>query len=204
MFRGVTLLSLLIFGICALVWGAFVSIVRPSDIAFYKKLVRDHEAASSSQALSSCAYQTRQGVRKDIWATQDDGSRLHYLIESEASLLSMHVKQNHFDIVENLEKIHCWMQDKLYFSTEKRPMQQVRFFEADQGTYHYSTQKFAAQSVALSLSRLGGHDLKDFDHQNAFVRGIAEDVTFCVSGKNPQFQAQNFKASFTPSKGKGA
>jgi hypothetical protein len=204
MFRGVTLLSLLFFFVCALAWSAFVCIVRPSDIAFYKKMLREQEAASKSQALSSCAYQTRQGVRKDIWATQDDGSRLHYLIESDSSLLSMHVKQNHFDIVENLEKIHCWMQDKLYFTNEKRPMQQVRFFEADQGTYYYSSQKFAAQSVALSLSRLGGHDLKDFDHQNAFVRGIAEDVTFCISGKNPQFQAQNFKAHFTPSKGKGA
>jgi hypothetical protein len=99
------------------------------------------------------------------------------------------------DIIENLQQIQCWMQDKLY-AQGKVAMQQMRFFEADQGIYQYSTQRFAANTVALSLFRVPGIQLPaTIDPRTAFLRGIAQDVSFSIAGKTTQFQAKEFKAT---------
>ena len=58
----------------------------------------------------------------------------------------------------------------------------------------YASQEFLAQSVALSLYRLGGHELPKEMLAKPFLKGIAEDVSFAVSGKSPQFKAKHFKA----------
>jgi hypothetical protein len=72
------------------------------------------------------------------------------------------------------------------------------FFEAGEGTYQYTTQEFLAKSVALSLFRLPGHALPiSLDINNAFLKGIAQDVSFSVSGKIPQFQAKRFQATLS-------
>ena len=98
------------------------------------------------------------------------------------------------EIVENLEKIKCGMQEKL-FVAENQPMQQIRFLEAEQGIYRYATQQFIAQDVLLSLLRQPGHQLpSSLSHKDAFLKGMAESVSFAVSGKTPQFQAQHFQA----------
>ena len=74
-------------------------------------------------------------------------------------------------------------------------MQQVRFLAAEEGLYRYLTQDFLAQTVGLSLYRLSGHELpKDAVKTKPFLQGIAEGVSFGVSGKNPQFKATQFKA----------
>ena len=101
------------------------------------------------------------------------------------------------EVVENLQNLQCWMQDRLYVEPELGEMQQVRFLKAAQGTYRYSTQQFLAQTVALSLFRLPGHTLSTTsDPSLAFLKGIAKDVSFSVSGKNPHFQAEHFSATF--------
>ena len=87
------------------------------------------------------------------------------------------------------------MQDKLYLEAEQ-PFQQVRYLEADEGTYRYTSQQFDASQVSLSLMRLAGHQLSfNYNSKDAFLRGIAQDVSFSISEGTPQFQAQQFKAS---------
>lgn len=82
-------------------------------------------------------------------------------------------------------------------------MQQIRFLAAEDGLYRYTTQEFLAQSVALSLYRLEGHNLpKETVTVKPFLKGIADDVSFAVSGKNPQFQAKHFKAELNRSEEK--
>jgi hypothetical protein len=140
-------------------------------------------------------HQNRSGVRKDLWLSQADRTRLHYRIDSKSSVLTLLPIDDKVDIIENLQQIQCWMQDKLYVQGSA-PMQQMRFFEADQGTYQYSSQKFTANSVALSLFRIPGIQLPTaVDPRTAFLRGIAQDVSFSVAGKTTQFQAQHFKAT---------
>ncbi|MBS0604987.1 MAG: hypothetical protein JSS60_08150 [Verrucomicrobia bacterium] len=195
MFRRTTTFSLLFLGIATLVWGLSIARVRPSDIASIKGKIQEQEIASSRNIFST-TQQQRKGVVKEIWFSQEDNTRLHYRIFSESSLLTIKPEGKSFDLIEKLEKIKCWMQDKLYDpAAGSGPTQQIRFLAAEEGLYRYTSQEFLAQSVALSLFRLGGHDLpKETMTTKPFLKGIAEDVSFAVSGKNPQFKAKHFKA----------
>lgn len=202
MFRRITQYTLLTFAFLSLIWIFWISKVRQSDVLAYQKAQQNQKVTSSSELISSSTHQTRQGVRKDIWFTQEDGQRLRTRIESSSSVLTIRPKEHNFEVVEELQKIHCWMQDRIYLADGGKPMQQMRYFEADRGTYLYTTQQFLAQSVAISLFRLPGHSLVlDQSPSSAFIRGLAQDVSFSVSGKSPQFQAKNFKAQFSKSPG---
>lgn len=203
MFRRTTVFSLLLLGIIAFIWGFSLVRVRSSDIASIKEKIKEDKSTSSTQ-LFSTTQQQRKGVVKEIWFTQEDNSRLHYRIFSESSLLTIKPEGKSFDFVEKLEKIKCWMQDKLYIpGGGGSSAQQIRFLAAEEGIYRYTSQEFLAQSVALSLYRMGGHDLpKDMAAAKPFLKGIAEDVSFAVSGKNPQFKAKHFNAELNTLEGK--
>jgi hypothetical protein len=194
MIRRATLYSLLSLFLITFIWVTFFVRVRPCDLEAYKRL-EVQDKIISSQGLLTETYQRRKDVKKDIFFSQEDGSRLHYRIHSRASLLTAHprAKEKKIDLNEKLEDIHCWMQDKLYVNGEA-PMQQIRVLAADEGFYSYSSQKFQAESVALSLFRLSGQTLPLEIKGAPFLEGDAEDVCFSVSGKSPSFQAHHFKA----------
>lgn len=195
MFRKVTRACLLLLGIATLLWGFFLTRVRPSELAEIAQKVKAHKEASAS-TLFSTTQQQRKDVVKEIWFTQEDHSRLHYRIFSASSLLTIKPEGKGFDLIEKLENMQCWMQDKLYPpTTVAGPTQQIRFLAAEEGLYHYTSQEFLAQSVALSLYRMNGHDLPEkMGTTRPFLKGIAEGISFAISGKNPQFQAKQFKA----------
>ncbi len=195
MFRTASTYSLLLLGILVFLGGSALVRVKPSDIISIKEKITQQEQASSN-SLFTTTQQQRKGVVKEIWFTQEDNSRLHYRIFSESSLLTIKPEGKSFDLIERLEKIKCWMQDKLYEPTAgMSPMQQIRFLAAEEGIYRYTSQEFLAQSVALSLYKLGGHELPTGTlATKPFLKGIAEDVSFAVSGKTPQFNAKHFKA----------
>lgn len=195
MFQRTTRFCLLLFVICTLFWGYSLVFVRPSDIAKIKKAMEEQEIASSKSILTT-TEQKRKGVVKEIWFTQEDKSRLQYRIFSQSSLLTLKPDGKKFDLIEKLDNIQCWMQDKLYESPAvNTATQQIRYFQAQEGLYRYHSQEFIAHSVALSLYRLGGHQLpEELGKAVPFLKGKADDVSFAISGKNPQFNAQHFKA----------
>lgn len=183
-------LSLLI----ALVWIIQVCILRPGDLTLVKKLKEGKELASTKSTFSSTT-QKRKGVRKEIWFSEENNTRLHYRIESQGSLLTFIPKENKVDIVEHLEQLKFWMQDKLFINPA---MQELRFLEAEQGIYRMATQEFVAETVSVSLYRLPGFELPEqIDPKTAFLHGVSENILFSISGKMPQFEAQNFKASLS-------
>jgi hypothetical protein len=194
MFQRMTNLCFLSLGILALIWGLSLFRVRSSDLEKAKQSLKEQELPTSKNLFSS-TQQQRKGVVKEIWFTQEDNSRLHYRIFSESSLLTIKPVGKSFELIEKLEKLKCWMQDKLYDpNATTGPTQQIRFLAAQEGLYRYTTQEFLAQSVALSLFRLSGHELPKEMPSKPFLKGIAEDVSFAVSGKSPQFKARHFKA----------
>lgn len=203
-FKRFSLLAVSILGTLSLLWVFQCGFTRTSDHTRYR-MFREKEqeiTQSSSQMFSQHAYQTRSGVRKDIWATEAGNVRMHYRIESQSSLLKLTPTERKMELVENLKGIKCWMQDKLLLTSETQgaPLQQVRYLEAEEGTYLYNTQQFNADSVSLSFLRLPGHTLTfDVGPKDAFLRGIAQKVSFFISEGAPQFQAQNFKASIKES-----
>lgn len=174
-------------------WIYQLIVVRNSDVEAYREMLKQQEIASS--ANGSPTSQMRKKVQKDIWFTTNERDRLHYRILSESSLLTLTPVQNHIEVVESLKGITCWMQDKLVKNSE--PLQQVRLFKAKDGIYRYGCQEFIANSVQLSLFRLPGHDFpkKTLDENQAFLQGVAENISLVFCGKTPQFQAKQFKAT---------
>ena len=191
---GKIIFFLLIFG-CI---GQFC-IVRKEDVTKYRKMLQDYETHSTVRSLPNAAHQIRTTVDKEIWFTQEDRTRLHYRIHGKSSLLTLEPVGKKIHIVENLNQVRCWMQDRLYVQTaSNEPMQQMRFWEADHGVYRYTTQQLLAQDVNISIFRLPGHSLPyTCDPRIAFLNGIANNVSFSITGKTPQFEANQFKATLT-------
>ncbi len=188
--------STLVF--CALVaaWILCFGYVRDSDYTTYR-LQKQAQEDKSVKDLAKTAHQNRKDVVKEIYFTQDDLSRLHYRIESDSSVLTLKPEGSKFDLIENLENMRCWMQDKIEITHDARPVQQMRYLEAHEGIYRYTAQQFLAQSVSLSLYRIQGSELpNNLRPYKPFLKGVAQDVSFAVTGKTPQFQAQQFKALF--------
>lgn len=193
-FRRATFYSVFGLALLTFLWIFDICIPHKSDLEAYRAFLEKSKVIASSKEFSK-ADQRREKVRKDLWITEADKTRLHTRLESDASTLTLLPLDDKVDIIENLETIRCWMQDKLFLS-ENTPMQQVRFFEAGQGTYHYMDQQFLAKAVTLSLFRLPGHALPfSIRPSDAFLKGVAKDVSFSVGGKASQFQAQQFKAT---------
>jgi hypothetical protein len=194
MFRKYIILSTLTTLIVVAYGSVKLCVVCRHDIDEYKQRADEYRRLAA-ETLSRSASQTRHNVRKDIWFTQEDATRLQYRVESESSILTLAPRQGKFEIVENLKNIKCWMQEKL-ICDPAHPSQQVRFLQATDGIYRLSQQQFLANSVALSLFRLPGHTLATpTNTHRAFLRGTADDVSFSISGKTPQFEAHHFTAS---------
>lgn len=192
--RSILLLTLILSSM----WLFHVAFVKKSDVQKMVWFIEKSKKIATTKN-HAIANQKRKGIRKDIWFTQEDGARLQYRIESQTSLLAWTFlgdsRQEKIEILEHLQGIQCWMQDRLYFS-EGVPMQSLRFFEADEGSYQMSTQQFLANSVHLSLFRLNGHRFPEhLDPKKAFLTGLAREVSFGIAGENPHFQADNFKAT---------
>lgn len=162
------------------------------DIERYQKMLRKKELSSSLQASYNPTHQQRSKVRKEIWLTQEDLSRLHYRIESRESLLTLTPVKNKFEVIEVLQAMHCWMQEKLLPTG-----QQTRYFEAEEGLYRYHTSQLIAQEAALSFYRLPGKDLpnKPLDNNSSYLSGIAQTISLTFGGKIPEFKATHFKAT---------
>ncbi len=78
-----------------------------------------------------------------------------------------------------------------------KPMQYIRYFEADKASYRYSSQLFLAQDVHLWRYRLPGHELPDTTpHDSPLMKGVATSIEFFFQGKKFQFQAHHLKAEW--------
>jgi len=200
MFSRCKLISTLSLALFALIWGAWVFPFHTSDVASFQKFLHDKELGKSSSVLST-TKQERKAVIKDLWISEEQG-RVHHRILGSSSTLLLIPKGCHFDVVEKLEGITCWMQDKLYPATASlEPEQQVRILQAKEGFYTYSNQEFLAQSVNLSLYRLTGNRLPEqIPLTNPFLKGVAKEISFTLAGKVPQFKASQFQAEISQGK----
>ena len=188
-----------VFSLCFLT-AAFILVVArlclvtSSDIASYKKRAAAYKAIAK-ESISKTATQKRQGVSKDIFFTQEDGTRLQYKIQSSASQLNLVPSGSKIDVVEQLSDIECWLQEKL-FSNAGTSSQQIRYLKAESGLYSLSRQQFLAGKVKVSLFRKPGINLVlPSNNAEAFLSGSAHDVVFTVSGKEPHFEAHDFEAT---------
>ncbi len=172
----------------------YTCMIKKTDADAYTR--KYNQKKNTSQSIQSC-YQLREGVCKDIWLSEENKSRLHYRIKSDFSKLTLSPREEKVDIIESLYQIKGWIQEKLY---QEGPAmrQQLRYFEADHGLYSYLPQTFVTENVSISLYRLQGIELPQICYpKDAFLKGVAREAFFTISGKNPIFQAKQFQASLT-------
>ncbi|MBS3904003.1 MAG: hypothetical protein KGZ39_01585 [Simkania sp.] len=172
---------------------------KKSDCSAYQLFAhQSRQAASHSAPLC----QNRLKVCKDIWFAEEGNQRLHYRIESASSSLTLEPKAKHIDVIERLEQMRCWMQDKLLTGTAQRNVsQQTRYFTAREGTYHFLSQQLIADKATLSLYRMPGDTLPDIGcmpEYSPFLSGEAKRIALTVAGNTPTFQAYEFKAALSP------
>ncbi len=82
-------------------------------------------------------------------------------------------------------------------NTENKPMQRLRYFEADFATYFYNGDKFVAEQVKIYTYTAPSHTLPgSFEDLEPTMTGRADSVEFSLSDKTIKFTAQHLKATF--------
>ncbi len=83
-----------------------------------------------------------------------------------------------------------------------KPMQILRYLEADAGSYFYKNDTCIASNVLIERFVLEGHTLTvDLSKGSRIFKAIADNVEFSMNGNDPQFTAKQMKAIvFMPEK----
>lgn len=120
-YRRVSLLSLrfslVVFLLLALLGVIFwrLAFVTENDVQEYKRLTADAESSrSSAQGTPYTARQERQGVQKDMFFYSGSNRLQIRLIADKAQLVLDH-QDAHTYIVEQMQKVKCFMQEELYY-----------------------------------------------------------------------------------------
>ena len=146
-------------------------------------------------AAATTGEQSRQQVRKDLWIVQSPHERIHDRIESEQSRLILRPKQNSIELIEQLQGVQGWIEEKSQNAAKNTPLQ-LRHFLAKEGVYFYKDQTFKAFNVLISLYKIQGNPLQwNQALHSPFLRGTAEALNFSLKGGIPVFQATQFSAS---------
>ncbi len=183
----------------SLVWVAislFVGLmlfrVTEEDIEAYQELVESSRPVSKT--VLSQSKQLREGVVKEIW--YHGRSPLCIRIISALSELCFSQQNGEMEVVEQLQGVECWMQEKLYYE-EGKPMQLVRYMQAENATYHYNTQLFTAEATLFWRYRLEGHEpVSSVEGHEPIMSATAQTVEFTLKGKEIDFQAHRLRATF--------
>ena len=142
--------------------------------------------------------QMRSGVSKDLWISSSEKGRLHHHIESPRSILTAISHGNHIELVEQMIGMKCYFQEKIEEDNGVLT-QNIRYLQSAEGTYRYTDHHFDAHSVFLALYRLPGETLSTkLDSNDAYLKGIAEEVSLSFSNGSPNFHAEKFKAQIRP------
>ncbi|HEY4832460.1 MAG TPA: hypothetical protein VIH61_07885, partial [Waddliaceae bacterium] len=147
----------------------------------------------NKESLLSYSQQKREKVRKQIW--YQDTSPLYFRIDSDESELFFFRQNNEVEVVEQLGKVVCIMQEELYFDGAK-PMQRVRYLEADQACYNYNSHLFVAEDVRLWKYQLEGHEPPtQFKKTHPLMHATAHSIEFSLRGKKLDFTAHQMRAA---------
>jgi hypothetical protein len=174
--------------VIGIAWMVFP--IRESDFALYNELLKSSNP-DKNEAHLSYSQQKREGVCKQIW--YQDEAPLYFRIDSDESELFFFRQNNKVEVVEELGKVTCVMQEELYFDGAK-PMQKVRYLEAERACYNYNTQLFVAEEAELWKYQLEGHAPPQHKPVNPLMRATAKSIEFTLKGEKLNFVAHQMKA----------
>lgn len=165
---------------------------REKDYTAYEALVQSSNPLQNAPLLSY-SQQKRGDVCKRVWY-QDD-TPLHIRIESPESELFFFQQDNKVEVIEQLGNVVCIMQEELYYDAG-RPMQKVRYMEAERACYHYNSHLFVAEAVKLWKYQLPGHiPPESISDESPLMSATAHSVEFSLKGEKLDFIAHQMRAT---------
>jgi len=208
-------------GICIFCFYHFLSFTDDDVVQYTALMAESHPSKKSTDPYT--AKQERKHLHKHIW-TNDKQQNLQLCIHSEDAELVLDRHDDSTQIIEHMQNVHCYMQEELVYvlpdgteaikdadgtlklkdsgllasenANEAKPMQHVRYFEANSASYYYETDKVIANNVKISRVIMPGHEIKDDLDRTPILSGIADTVEFFMSGQDPQFKANNVTVIF--------
>ena len=190
MFKNIRIISIYAVFLIALLAGVKITF-------FTSPLFNDNQPsisiATTRKAKQGPVEQIRHGAAKDLWKLGEDGGvRLHYHIESPYSILTAYPQGSSYELVERMNGIKCYFQENVDLDQSR---QQIRYFQADRGSYSYGKQSFTAESVLITVSQTAGNELQmNINPTEIFLKGMASQVSLSFAGQQPDFQAKAFRA----------
>ena len=184
-----------------LVWIGVI--IFPTNKALQRYLTLSRETQEQKDLVAT-HKQTREGVRKDLYVTRQ-GHRLQAILTCPLSELTLTHTKGEAEVVENLKKFHCLMQEDVYVllpdgtkatAGEGQKLQVVRDFNAVSGLFFYQRQLLTAKRVFVSRYELPGWNLPDLVKEfEPSMKGVARSAELSF-GNGFKFRAVNFKATF--------
>lgn len=145
------------------------------------QLVLDHQ--ESETAIIEHMKNVKCLMQEEVYYLLEDGREA--VLQENGKLLIRHADP---------KEEASWLDSA---SSGLKPMQIIRYMQADTAAYYYKTDLFLADKVEMSRYIVPGHQLVDsVKGLNPVMHGIAQRIEFSLAGKDLNFKAHQFKATF--------
>lgn len=114
MFRSSVFRFSLLLAAYAFLLFLYIVAKRSSDYKEYQELVESSAPSREESPEGERGSQKREGVAKDLWFIKG-GQRLHIAMKCDTSELKLMQTVDRIEVVEEMEDVHCLMQDDLYY-----------------------------------------------------------------------------------------
>jgi hypothetical protein len=190
--KGIITVTFLIAILC--IWAVvYVTHITPETRAKYQELLLMSLTPNNPSDVYE-SHQKRLQVSKNIYL-DDNGSRLHVRILSDASYVDFETDGHESQVVEHLVGIKSLMQEEIFSTSDNKQMQVLRQMEADKGTYYYKENKFTADQVDIARYVVNG-DILPLSIQNVkpLMTGHAKSAVLALDDQF-QFTAKEMRAT---------
>jgi hypothetical protein len=170
---------------------------RMKDYALYEELLKKGNQEKKEDLYPS-TKQVRGQVRKQVW--YQGATPLQIWIDSPESQLYFSKQKGQIEVIEHLGHVICIMQEELYF-VDHKPMQKIRYLEAERASYNYNNHLFIAEEAKLWKYQMEGHSLpKQKPDLPSEIFATAESVAFSLQGEKLDFIAHHMRAAVNTQK----
>ena len=151
--------------------------IQPQDVAAYEKFYNESKELRTKTEFDEKqpAVQYRENVRKEIWAARGN-ERLPLQLTSDRSELTLIQKKGSVQAIERLQGIDGWIQERADAGSS---VQELRRFQAAEGSYSYPSHQFSAGSVQVGFYRVPGEGIvQKASFSVPFATAAADEVRF--------------------------
>lgn len=179
-------------------FGAFIFKITHLQEKHYTKYSKLFETSVVSHKSAMLSYiqnlrQTRKNVSKHLYLEQKSFQNI--TIQCQDSLLFCFNRKNHIEIVEQMEKVCCIIQEK-FQNKNGEPFQKIKYIEAENACLNYHTKLFIGHQVTIKQYELPGDTLyPSYEHFTPVLSSQAETIELTYTDKDVQIKAQCLKST---------